>query len=95
MITLEATQTVPLAPSEGGTIRVTGSRVSLDSIIWEYQQGASAEQIHDSLPSLKLADMHAAISYYLNHREEVDEYLRQQALKAEAVRQRIESAPRQ
>ena len=93
MMTLETTQAVPLTLTEGGTIRVTGSRVSLDSIIHEYQQGASAEQIHESFPSLKLADIYAVISYYLNHREVVDEYLEQQAAKAEAIRQRVESDP--
>src|SRR2546422_7019835 len=92
-MTLETTQTVPLTLTESGTIRVTGSRVSLDSIIWPYLQGQSVEQIHESFPSLKLADIHAVISYYLNHSAEVEEYLRQQAGKAESIRQRIESDP--
>lgn len=93
MLTLETTQTVPLTLTEEGTIRVTGSRVNLDSIIHQYQQGASAEQIHESFPSLNLADIYAIISFYLNHRETVDDYLQQQAAKAEAIRQRIESDP--
>jgi uncharacterized protein (DUF433 family) len=93
MMTLETTQTVPLTLTEDGTIRVTGSRVSLDSIIYQYQQGESAEQIHESFPSLKLADIYAVIGYYLNHREAVDEYLQQQAAKAEAIRRQIESDP--
>lgn len=83
---LETTQTVLLTMTEGGTIRVTGSHVNLDSIIWQYGQGNSAEQIHESFPSLKLADIHTVISYYLNHSETVEEYLREQAAKAEAVR---------
>ena len=93
MMTLETTQVVPLTLTESGTIRVTGSRVSLDSIIWQYLQGHSAEQINESFPSLKLADIHAVISYYLNHSAEVEEYLRHQADKAEAIRRRIESDP--
>lgn len=92
-MTLETTQAVPLTLTETGTIRVTGSRVSLDSIIWQYLQGNSAEQIHESFPSLNLADIHAVISYYLNHSAAVEEYLRQQTAKAAAVRQRIESDP--
>jgi hypothetical protein len=67
--------------------------VSLDSIIYHYQQGDSAEQIHESFPSLKLADTHAVISYYLGHHGDVDEYLQQQAAKADAIRRQIESDP--
>ena len=92
-MTLETTQTVPLTLTETGTIRVTGSRVSLDSVIWLYLQGESVEQIHESFPSLKLADLHAVISYYLNHSVEVEEYLRQQAAQAQTIRQRIEADP--
>lgn len=93
MTALETVQTVPLTLLEDGTIRVTGSRVTLDSIIGQYRQGESAEQIHESFPSLNLADIHAIISYYLNHRSEVDAYLQQRAAQAEAVRRRIESDP--
>jgi uncharacterized protein (DUF433 family) len=93
MTALETVQTIPLTLLEDGTIRVTGSRVTLDSIIGPYRQGESAEQIHESFPSLNLADIHAIISYYLNHRAEVDTYLQQRVAQAEAVRRRIESDP--
>jgi len=93
MVTLETAQTVPLTVAEGGTIRFTGSRVSLDVVLHRYQQGESPEEIHEGFPTLNLADIYAAISYYLNHREEVEEYLRQQAIKAEEVRRMIEASP--
>ena len=90
---IDTLQTVPLTLTQDGTIRVSGSRVSLDSIIYQYLQGGSAEQIHESFPSLKLADIYGVISYYLNHRDTIDAYLRQQEVKAEALRRRIESDP--
>lgn len=93
MITLETTQNVPLIQTENGTIRVTGSRVGLEAVVYQYEQGNNAEQIHESFPSLKLADIHAVISYYLNHHEQVNEYLRDQEEKARAVREDIESDP--
>jgi len=93
MITLETTQNVPLTAMENGTIRVTGSRVSLEAVVYQYEQGNSAEQIQESFPALRLADIHAVISYYLNHREQVNEYLRDQEKKARAVREDIESDP--
>ena len=93
MTTLETTQTVPLTIVEGCTIRITGSRVSLDVVIHHYQQGESPEEIQEAFPTLKLADIYAVISFYLNHREKVEEYLRQQEAEAEELRQKIESSP--
>jgi uncharacterized protein (DUF433 family) len=93
MMTLETVQTVPLTMTEDGTIRLTGSRVLLDLIVHHHQQGESPEDIHEAFPSLKLADIYAVISYYLNHRAEVEEYLRQQESRAAEVRRLIEASP--
>jgi uncharacterized protein (DUF433 family) len=93
MATLEETQTVPLVLTEGGTIRIKGSRVSLDSIVHHFKLGSTAEQIAHKFPSLELADIYAAITYYLNHREAVEEYLQQQESEGDDVQQRIESDP--
>jgi uncharacterized protein (DUF433 family) len=93
MIKIETVQTVPLTVWEDGSIRITGSRVTLDSIVHEYKLGATAEQIADSFPPTSLADIHAVIAYYLTHRTEVEEYLRQMEAEANAVQQRIESDP--
>jgi len=93
MIAPETTQNVPLTVTEDGTIRITGSRVSLESLVWQYEQGGGAEQIHENFPSLKLADIYAVISYYLNHRQQVDEYLHDQEAKAQTLREDIEADP--
>jgi uncharacterized protein (DUF433 family) len=93
MIILETTQNVPLALTENGTIQVTGSRVALESVVYQYQQGNSAEAILEGFPSLKLADIHAVISYYLNHQDQVNDYLHDQQKKARIVREDIESDP--
>jgi hypothetical protein len=68
--------------------------VSLDSVVHHYKLGATAEQIAYSFPSLGLADIHLSIAYYLTHREEVEQYLRQQETEAEALKQKIESDPK-
>ena len=93
MTTPDTTQTVPLTISEDGTIRITGSRVSLDSVVHHFELGATAEQIAHKFPSLKLADIYAVITYYLNHRESVKEYLRLQEAESDRVQQRIEGDP--
>ena len=93
MIAPEKTQDVPLMLTEDGTIRITGSSVPLESIVFQYEQGASPEQIQESFTPLRLADIYAVISYYLNHHEQVNEYLLGQETKAKALRDDIESDP--
>lgn len=93
MIALETTMSVPLEATEYGTLRIKGSRVSLDSVVHHFKLGATAEQIAQSFPSLNLADIYAAIAYYLTHREAVEGYLRQQEAEADALQQRIEADP--
>ncbi|MFL6208744.1 MAG: DUF433 domain-containing protein [Pyrinomonadaceae bacterium] len=93
MATIETTLAVPLTVWEDGSIRITGSRVTLDSIVHGYKLGATPEQLADSFPPLALPDIYAAIAYYLTHRAEVEEYLRQREAEGDAVQQRIESDP--
>jgi uncharacterized protein (DUF433 family) len=93
MTTLETTQKLPLRLTEDGTIRIADSRVSLDSVLQHYKLGASAEQIVQKFPALALADVYAAISYYLNHEETVEAYMRQQEATGDEVQKGIESAP--
>lgn len=91
MASLDTTLTAPLTLTEDGTIRITGSRVTLDSVVYAFKDGATAEQIHYSFPSLTLRQIYGAISYYLEHTPEVEDYLRQQEQVAEEVRREIES----
>jgi uncharacterized protein (DUF433 family) len=95
MSKVETTMTVPLTTTEFGTIRVGNSRVSLDSVVYHYEQGATAERIAESFPSLDLAEIYAVIAYYLANRKSVQEYLRRQEAEADALQQQIESDPKQ
>lgn len=78
MFKLTTEQNVPLIQWEDGTIRITDSRVPLDSILYHFKLGATAERIQDSFPSLTLREIYGAIFYYLENTEAVEEYLRQQ-----------------
>jgi uncharacterized protein (DUF433 family) len=93
MTALETVQTVPFVVTEYGTIRISDSRVSLDTVVYHYKQGACPEEIVNRFPSLRLADVYAAISYYLSHTEEIEEYLRQQESEADELQRQIESDP--
>lgn len=91
MIQLVLTQTTPLVQEADGTVRVTGSRVTLDTLVGAFQKGATAEQIQDSFPSLSLRQIYAAIAYYLEHEAEVEIYLKMRRAEAETIRREIES----
>ena len=57
---------------QDGSYRIGGTRVSLDSIVYAYQRGASPESIQRSFPSLTLEQVHGALAFYLSHKLEVD-----------------------
>jgi uncharacterized protein (DUF433 family) len=81
-----STSTVKLTRTPAGVLRVGDTRVSLDSVIIAFNQGAVPEQIIYDYDSLTLSEVYATISYYLQHREEVDAYLTERANKNEALR---------
>jgi uncharacterized protein (DUF433 family) len=90
MSKIETKQNVPLTEWEDGTIRVQGSRVTLDSIIHHFKLGATAEQIQHSFPSLTLREIYGAIFYYLENTEAVEEYLSRQDTATEQARRFID-----
>jgi hypothetical protein len=69
---------------------VTGSRITLDTLVGAFQKGATAEQIQDSFPSLSLRDIYGVIAFYLEHQSEVEDYLQTRRAEAEAIRREIE-----
>jgi uncharacterized protein (DUF433 family) len=82
---------VPLKMDADGVVRVGGTRVTLDTIVAAFDEGATAEEIVQQYPSLHLADVYAVISYYLRRRPEVEAYLRQRQQQANEVRRQNES----
>lgn len=82
-ITIEPT---PLVVSADDVVLVRGTRVPLDTIVLEFKQGATAEEIAEQYSSLDLADVYAVISYYLRHQSDVEIYLQQRQKLAQEVR---------
>src|SRR5690242_17008316 len=87
---LNLTQNVPLTEAEDGVVRVSESRITLDSIVHLFQSGATAEQIQEDFPTLTLSQVYSVIAYYLQHKREVDHYLSGQAVAAREVRLGVE-----
>lgn len=69
-----------------GVYRVSGTRVSLDSIAYAFISGQSAESIAQSFPVLTLEQVYGAIAFYLGHRDEIDRYLEAQRQDFDAKR---------
>ena len=81
----------PLRVDEGGAVRVGKSRISLDLVVEQYENGMTPEDMVRAYDTLVLADVHAVIAYYLRHRDEVRAYLKRRAEEAEALRAKIEA----
>ncbi|MBL8131836.1 MAG: DUF433 domain-containing protein [Anaerolineae bacterium] len=91
MIALPETVILPLKMDENGAIRVSGTRVTLDTVIARYRQGDSPEAIHQGFDVLPLKDIYAVIAYYLAHRDDLDAYLQRREEEAERIRQEVEA----
>lgn len=93
MVAIEAVQAVPLTRWEDGTIRVTDTRVPLDTIIYHFNQGAVAEEIVSRFPAVSLEKVYAVIAYYLSHKKELDTYLKEQEEADAAFMKQLETDP--
>jgi uncharacterized protein (DUF433 family) len=87
------TQAVPMKVDRHGVIRVGGTRVRLDTVIFAFNEGCTAEEIVSQYPTLKLADVYAVIAYYLNNRVEIDAYLSTRVEAGKTWRQKIAATP--
>jgi uncharacterized protein (DUF433 family) len=58
-----------------GGFYVAGTRISLDSVVYSFNEGKSPEAIQEDFPLLKRAQVYGAIAFYLDHQREIDEYL--------------------
>ena len=70
-----------------GQYLVGGTRVSLDSLVYLFREGMSAESMVDSYPALTLEQVHGALAFYLGNQKEIDAYLTQGQRTAESQHQ--------
>src|SRR5438132_9934496 len=66
---------------------IASTRVSLDSIIYAFWGGQTAESIAQSFPVLTLEQVYGAITFYLANRPDIDAYLRREEAEFETLRQ--------
>jgi uncharacterized protein (DUF433 family) len=62
----------------GGRPRIDGHRVTVEDVaIWHERQGMSPDEIVSAYPSLSLSDVHAALAYYFENRDQIDADIRE------------------
>ena len=58
----------------GGRPRIDGHRVTVEDVaIWHERMGMSPDEIVSGHPTISLSDVHAALAYYYEHRERIDQ----------------------
>jgi uncharacterized protein (DUF433 family) len=58
-----------------GEIRLTGHRIDLYLIVLSYNEGYTAEMLHDEYPTLPLALIESVLAFYRQNKAEVDAYV--------------------
>ncbi|MBZ5626736.1 MAG: DUF433 domain-containing protein [Acidobacteriia bacterium] len=58
-----APESLPLIEDSAGVIRVGGTRVTLETVVEAFNEGATAEEIAAQYPALHLGDIYATITY--------------------------------
>jgi uncharacterized protein (DUF433 family) len=81
----------PLMTEPDGVVRVSGTRVSLETVVAAFDEGATAEEIVQRYPSLELAAVYAVIAYVLDNRFEVAAYVTARRRDARALQEEIEA----
>lgn len=71
----------------GGRACIAGHRVRvLDIAIWHELRGWSVDEMVAQATSLTLSDVHAALAYYYDHREEIQDEIREERSRSEEFR---------
>jgi uncharacterized protein (DUF433 family) len=70
-----------------GVYRIGETRVSLDSLVYLFREGMSAESMVESYPTMTLEQVHGALAFYLANQEEIESYLLQGECTAESQHQ--------
>jgi uncharacterized protein (DUF433 family) len=73
---------------KNGTPRVAGTRSSVANIVVDTMNGMTPADIHRGYPHLSMAQIHAALAYYYDHKDEIDaDIARGEALYEAALRE--------
>jgi uncharacterized protein (DUF433 family) len=81
----------PLRVDDCGAVCVGTTRVTLDLIVEQYENGMTPEDMVRAYDTLTLEDVYAVVAYFLRHRDEVRAYLDRREAEAQALRAKIDA----
>lgn len=86
------TEHIEITPGvAGGKPRIAGHRITVQNIvIWHERMDINVDQIATEY-GLELADIYAALTYYHDHRAEIDESIRSDETFVQNIRKRTPS----
>ena len=92
MTTESLNQHIEITPGiSGGKPRIAGHRITVENIvIWHERMGITADEIASDY-DITLADVYAALAYYFDHREEIDQSLEESRVFVNSLRQQSSS----
>lgn len=74
----------------GGKTCIAGHRVRvLDIVAWYEHQGMTPDEIVSHIPSITLADVHAALAYYFDHMDEIQREMQEERAFVDEFRRRL------
>ena len=82
---------VPLRIDPSGTVYVGNTRVMVELVVAAYLAGADPEDIVGMFDTLDLGDVHLVLGYYLHHKNEIDQYVRERRQHADEVWNKIDA----
>jgi uncharacterized protein (DUF433 family) len=70
---------------------IEGTRIKVAQVAIDHVEGRwSAERIVRTYPPLTVAQVHSALAYYYDHRDEIDRYISEGSETAERLRPQLE-----
>ena len=63
----------PYLDEQDGALRIKGTRVGIEPIMSNFNEGLTPEQIVRGFPTVTLAQVYGAIAYYLENKQLIDE----------------------
>ena len=91
---MQTTPTAHIHLDERGVAWIDDTNVKVVEVVLDkIASGSSPEEIHFQHPHLSLAQIHAALSYYYDHQQEIDTYIEQQLKWVEAMAAQAGDSP--
>src|ERR1041385_3754111 len=90
---LRLTNNEILKQEPDGTVRVKGSRITLDTLIALFKRGETLKEIREGFPSLSRTQVTHTLNWYLYNKESAEDYFEARKFEADALRKKIEGDP--